>query len=632
MQGGGDDRTYNAFVSYSHADRALGAKLFRRLDAYRTPKRLAGADAVFGPVPEKLYPCFRDREELKAARDLRTILDNALQRSNHLVVLCSPAAARSRWVDHEIRSFSELGKSDRIHAVIAEGEPDEVMPPALRDVGLTTVLAADLRAAGDGFEVGTLKVIAAILGVEYWQLRDRENARKRARRTVQLSILGGASALVLGACSATWYAVGTNEKLQQWIVSNLENVAARVDTAVAQQGVTLTTREVQREIDAARRSTDMVFDLAPDTPLLLLEQARLSMLYARHMLSIAHDIDAISETDRGLDSLDKLPPFAGNSAAAIKIRAMLWSTKGGAYSNLRMLPESIAAHKQSVMTFSQVPAADADMDLRTEHAIELGRLGLAEMLAVDRGEVNRPLLDSSSEHFTQSSDMLMQLLETEGRSPKLLHEYIRSLIANGDAQLLKGQSIDDAKRALDDYYLPALYEARVLAGEERDGFGFRRTLSVALERVSFASVRAGMPAPISILEESLNLAIELASFDPNDISLQEDLISSYRELGDAYMSGGPNERNLGIQYFLRALETAEDLKTGDVRILVRAELLRILKSAPRGSLNPGITSRLRSVAGAQGDNAIDTELQMELARLGPTRPPRPSNSQLPLRN
>ena len=64
MAGGG---RYRAFISYSHKDRAAGDRLFKRLDGYRPPRALRGRETPFGPVPAKLYPVFRDREELASS-------------------------------------------------------------------------------------------------------------------------------------------------------------------------------------------------------------------------------------------------------------------------------------------------------------------------------------------------------------------------------------------------------------------------------------------------------------------------------------------------------------------------------------------------------------------------------------
>lgn len=196
-----DARRYRAFISYSHRDRVAGDKLFKRLDGYRPPKALRGYATRFGPVPAKLYPVFRDREELAASPDLTGRLQAALEASDHLVVVCSPHAAASRWVNHEVEAFRELGRADRIHAVVVDGEPMKAFPPALTQGRAMEPIAADLRKGGDGWNEGTLKVIA---GLDFGQLKDRELARARVHAFLYSAIAGVFALLAVVAFGAIW--------------------------------------------------------------------------------------------------------------------------------------------------------------------------------------------------------------------------------------------------------------------------------------------------------------------------------------------------------------------------------------------------------------------------------------------
>ena len=68
-------------------------------------------------------PIVRDRDELSSAADLSGKLKEALADSETLIILCSPEAARSKWVNEEIRHFRSLGRGDRIYCVIVDGDP-----------------------------------------------------------------------------------------------------------------------------------------------------------------------------------------------------------------------------------------------------------------------------------------------------------------------------------------------------------------------------------------------------------------------------------------------------------------------------------------------------------------------------
>ena len=70
MSGTSDsDFKYWAFVSYSSKDRAWGEWLIRKLETYRVPSSLVGLKTGCGTIPARLYPVFRDRDELPAGAD-----------------------------------------------------------------------------------------------------------------------------------------------------------------------------------------------------------------------------------------------------------------------------------------------------------------------------------------------------------------------------------------------------------------------------------------------------------------------------------------------------------------------------------------------------------------------------------
>ena len=188
---------YKAFISYSHRDERWARWLHRKLETYRVPKRLVGQPSPLGPIPSRLTPIFRDRDELPTATDLGAVIQQALDDSESLIVICSPAAAASRWVNEEIRYFRRLGRGDRVFCLIVDGEPgggadaegkQECFPEALTeplDTGGPDAsqdhAAADIRPRGDGKQSARLKVIAGLLGLGLDELRQREQQRRQRR-------------------------------------------------------------------------------------------------------------------------------------------------------------------------------------------------------------------------------------------------------------------------------------------------------------------------------------------------------------------------------------------------------------------------------------------------------------------
>src|SRR5438270_7229467 len=115
---------YWAFISYSHTDQKWGAWLHRRLETFRVPRSLIGQPGRDEPVPRRLFPVFRDREELPSSADLGANIRMALEQSRFLVVICSPRSAASKWVAEEILLYKRLHGEDRVLALIVDGEPN----------------------------------------------------------------------------------------------------------------------------------------------------------------------------------------------------------------------------------------------------------------------------------------------------------------------------------------------------------------------------------------------------------------------------------------------------------------------------------------------------------------------------
>jgi len=90
-----DSYKYWAFISYSHADEAQAAWLHKELETYRVPRHFAGRSSRDEQLPKRLFPIFRDREELAGASDLSTKIKEALLQSRYLIVVCSPQSAVS---------------------------------------------------------------------------------------------------------------------------------------------------------------------------------------------------------------------------------------------------------------------------------------------------------------------------------------------------------------------------------------------------------------------------------------------------------------------------------------------------------------------------------------------------------
>jgi hypothetical protein len=228
--------TYKAFISYSHRDETWAKWLHKALESYRLPPRLKGDS-----IPKKLYPVFRDRDELSSAANLSSKVQEGLSNSGSLVVICSPAAAQSRWVNEEIRLFRSLGRTNRIFCVIVDGDPqasrlDEAcFPPALLEGGVgesAEPLAADARKWADGKLLAKLKLIAGILDVPLDHLRRRDLQKRQKIWTLALAASIAAIAIVVIAISARMAAQQRRDSGESLVAYKLNELRTLLNVTV----------------------------------------------------------------------------------------------------------------------------------------------------------------------------------------------------------------------------------------------------------------------------------------------------------------------------------------------------------------------------------------------------------------
>ena len=123
-------KKYYAFISYRHADnkkegRQWATWLHQAIETYEVPEDLAGKKNERGEeIPPRIYPIFRDEEELPADANLENAIVRALDSTQLLIVLCSPNAVASPYVADEIEYFKKIGGSQQIIAAMIAGEPN----------------------------------------------------------------------------------------------------------------------------------------------------------------------------------------------------------------------------------------------------------------------------------------------------------------------------------------------------------------------------------------------------------------------------------------------------------------------------------------------------------------------------
>ena len=175
---------YFAFISYQRQDEDWAKWLAYELEHYHLPSTLNGR----ADLPENLRPIFRDMDELSAG-NLPQQIHNALQNSKNLIVICSPHAVQSPWVNKEIVEFVQTGRVAQIFPFIVDGHPysqdpeQECFPEAIRALsGQEERLGANVNESGR--DAAVVKLVAGMLGLAFdslWQRYEREKAEEERK-------------------------------------------------------------------------------------------------------------------------------------------------------------------------------------------------------------------------------------------------------------------------------------------------------------------------------------------------------------------------------------------------------------------------------------------------------------------
>ena len=110
-QGQGASFTYDAFLSYNHQDGAVAAGIQKGL--HRIGRRMGQLNAL---------RVFRDTTDMAANPDLWGKVTDAMDRSRYLIVVLSPRAAASEWVNKEVAYWLEQRGPEQLLIVVAEGQ------------------------------------------------------------------------------------------------------------------------------------------------------------------------------------------------------------------------------------------------------------------------------------------------------------------------------------------------------------------------------------------------------------------------------------------------------------------------------------------------------------------------------
>jgi tetratricopeptide (TPR) repeat protein len=512
---------YRAFISYSHADTSWAKWLHRALEGFTIDKDLAGLKATTGTIPHALRPIFRDRDDFTAGNTLSEQTRAALDASHALIVICSPASAKSHYVSDEIRLFKARHPERPIIPLIVGGKPDNsefhCFPPALQfrvnSAGRITttpveLLAADAREEGDGKSLALAKVIAGLLGVssdDIFRRAIRERRRRQQRWTAGLLVV----ALLLAGL-AVWAEINRRD-------------------AVAQR------QEAERSFEVAKQGANsLIFEIAQT----LQGQKGMRTESVRKILGTAEHV------------IGKLVKRSDGNLELLRIQGA-------------MLNEFADTYAAQGDTAKQEQAARKALAI-TKHLAKTnpGNAGWQHDLSVSYGKVGDVLVaegkfSNALEAFHATLAAVGRLAEADPSNVQwqsdlsIAHEKI------GEVQFAQG----DFAAALKSFRESLAIRQRLAATHPTNVLS-QGDLSAAYDRIGGALLAYGHLAEAArYFEKSVAIDEGLANADPGNLSLQRNLSVSLNKLGDVRLA--LNKIADALKAFRRSLAVRKRLGKDD---------------------------------------------------------------------
>lgn len=252
--------SFNGFISYSHAaDGRLAPAVQRGLHRLARPWNRRRALWIF-----------RDQTGLSVTPALWSSIQRALDSSDYFVLMASPEAARSPWVNREIEHWVSTKSAEKILPVVTDGEwrwdpkardfdaASTSVPPALRGVFDEEPLHLDLRWARDDqhlslrhtrFRDAIAQLAAPMHGVSKDDLEGEDVRQQRRSGRVRLAVL---SSLALLALLASVTGVFALRNAAEANASALEVRRQQQEVSVQRGSAEKYAGEAQRQQDRAR--------------------------------------------------------------------------------------------------------------------------------------------------------------------------------------------------------------------------------------------------------------------------------------------------------------------------------------------------------------------------------------------
>lgn len=590
-------RMYDAFISYSHAkDKPVAAALQSVIQTLGKP---------WWKI--RMARVFRDDTSLSASPGLWASIETALGASNRLVLLASPEAAASKWVEREVAAWLAAKGPGTILIALTDGDLawDEAagdfrwgaatpLPPVLKGAFASEPLWSDLRPfrsqganrRNQQFMAATAGLAAGVRGMAREDLLSEEVSEQRRNLTWAR---GAAAGLAVLAGAAVWETAQATRarKLAEEQRDRAQRVLDQVTASANRRVSALSERIRDAKITASEigRYSQPVESASPVAP-----------------PDKAAELNALSKTH--LDAEDA----AGSLTAAEASLSILAAASAAPGDERWLLAEANARQRLAL--------AHARLGRREKAAVELGRsLELCRRITAaapgrfdlvlrlaqahqDLGDLDRHAkqFDTAAGHYRAAIALVEETAAPSNGASDAKRQ--RAVLAYRTARLLIDQSkFDDALATVE----PGVAALEAQAAARPADTGLQRDLSVAYTVSADALKRVGRVDEAQIvLEKDVAIARRLADGDRTNAVYQHDLAVSYARLGQ--LRDDSKQDQPALEAFDKAITIGEALNARETRRLewqrdtAAAYQLRGLLLTRLGRLPEAVANFRRSLA------------------------------------
>jgi eukaryotic-like serine/threonine-protein kinase len=573
---------YWAFISYSSKDRAWAKWLHTALENYRLPSQLIKDPTPTGEAaPNQLKPMFWDRAEMTAFHDLGELIERSLRDSRFLIVVCSPNAVQSPWVEKEIEIFRSIHGSERILSVIVDGQPgsnnsNNCFPVPLRN---PDPKAPDARKQGDGKTNAKLMLLATMLGVRFDVLKRRDQERRL--RLLGYSLVMALTLLICMSWLVYETMIARNKEEEQRVKAEEANLIAQKAKTSAEGLITSMLFDLKEKLeplgrsdvlDDVSREAEKYYQSQEDTLLKAKDLKLLAKVYqsradvvrvtgnstdARSFAEKAvatfqqlvddapSDANVLSHFSGGLLQLSSIEKDLGqiekaheNMGKAVKILEKLTEEQPEDTNLKSTLAKALSDKSQLAMMRGDLEAALDAEERSISINEELASLGAAGHKVYRNlgssffslSEIQRRQGDNlAAQASHEKAFRIFEKLATDDPADALLkREFATSLLKAGDIAAER----DDFKTAREAFEKAYAMDKALYDADPADG-GLAGNVAFSLGKMgAVASLSGDLKSAEKSYQEVVEIFTNLTKLDPSNATHKSNLSSSLVELGD----------------------------------------------------------------------------------------------------